>query len=99
MPNIFEPFLTTKEVGKGTGLGLATVIGTVQQSNGFITVDSNPGHGATFSVYLPLSGGSIEPGGKRDREAGCTGGDETILLVEDARVVRELTTQALEGQG
>ena len=71
----------------------------MQQSDGFVTVTSDPGRGATFSVYLPLSGGSIEPGGKRDREAGCTGGDETILLVEDARVVRELTTQALEGQG
>jgi PAS domain S-box-containing protein len=99
MQNLFEPFFTTKEIGKGTGLGLATVIGTVQQSDGFVTVTSDPGRGATFSVYLPLSGGSIDPGAKRDREAGCTGGDETILLVEDARVVRELTTQALEGQG
>jgi two-component system cell cycle sensor histidine kinase/response regulator CckA len=99
MANIFEPFFTTKEFGKGTGLGLATVIGTVQQSDGFITVESNPGHGATFSVYLPVSAGSIVPADQAGRPAGSTGGNETILLVEDAPVVRELATRGLEGRG
>jgi CheY-like chemotaxis protein len=99
MPNIFEPFFTTKEVGKGTGLGLATVYGTVQQSGGFITVESEPGRGSTFSIYLPLGERSAEPGGKADHPPASRGGDETILLVEDAALVREFTALALEGLG
>jgi PAS domain S-box-containing protein len=99
MANIFEPFFTTKDVGKGTGLGLATVYGTVRQSDGFITVDSEPGRGASFSVYLPLSKRDTASPGEAGRLVASTPGNETILLVEDADVVRELTMRALELQG
>jgi len=94
-PYVFDPFFTTKEVGKGTGLGLATAYGTVQQSDGFIAVDSEPGEGATFWVYLPLSAHaavSDSPEPDRDRSTGT----ETILLVEDEQIVRDLTLEALE---
>jgi PAS domain S-box-containing protein len=97
-PRLFEPFFTTKDVGKGTGLGLASVYGTVRQSDGFVTVESEPGRGASFHVFLPLvvdDATSIcdEPAG------GATDGVETILLVEDEESVRDLTKQALELNG
>ena len=96
---IFEPFFTTKEPGKGTGLGLSSVYGIVQQSGGNITVDSSPGRGAKFSVFLPRYIGS-EPATatKLDRRR-LPGGSETLLLVEDEAAVRSSARRLLERQG
>ncbi|HYH47642.1 MAG TPA: ATP-binding protein, partial [Thermoanaerobaculia bacterium] len=94
---IFEPFFTTKKVGEGTGLGLATVYGIVKQSRGHIFVDSAPGHGAAFSIYLPAA----EDKGQAAGLAAGTGdsGDETILLVEDEDEVRTVLRQTLAARG
>ncbi|NUR75437.1 MAG: response regulator [Thermoleophilia bacterium] len=78
---------------------MATVYGSVRQSGGFITVESELGRGAAFSVYLPLSGRGTGPTGEAASPSESTGGNETILLVEDADVVRELTSKALELEG
>jgi two-component system cell cycle sensor histidine kinase/response regulator CckA len=96
--HLFEPFFTTKEVGKGTGLGLATVYGIVQQSDGFVTVDSAPGSGATFRVFLPLSAKqpAVEHG---PQTPPLPAGSETILLVEDETIVRDLARTILELRG
>jgi PAS domain S-box-containing protein len=96
--HIFEPFYTTKEVGHGTGLGLATVYGIVTQSGGHIEVSSTPGVGSTFRIYLPASAGAVEA------EAGAPaavvpGGMETVLLVEEERAVRALMAQMLRRRG
>jgi two-component system cell cycle sensor histidine kinase/response regulator CckA len=97
--HIFEPFFTTKEVGKGTGLGLSTVYGVVKQSGGYITVDSAPGKGASFKVYLPR----IEEQAKVEAPASAQGGSlrgaENILLVEDADALRKLAQTFLEANG
>jgi PAS domain S-box-containing protein len=89
--HLFEPFFTTKGVGKGTGLGLASVYGTVRQSDGFVTVESEVGRGASFRVFLPLAVGVEATGPSPERHAGTTHGSETILLVEDEETVRDLT--------
>ncbi len=96
---IFEPFYTTKEIGKGTGLGMAIIYGIVKQHNGYINVYSEPGSGTTFRVYLPLLAEE-----KNDRQTTqCTerpvGGTETILLVEDDFTVRDLHRIILEEAG
>jgi PAS domain S-box-containing protein len=96
---IFEPFFTTKEQGKGTGLGLSTVYGIVEQSGGFIEVDSAPGRGTTFTVFLPrLEERARTPGAEAATPASMSG-DETVLLVEDEAGVRAVAREALESHG
>jgi len=99
LAHIFEPFFTTKERGKGTGLGLATVYGVVKQSNGYIWVDSAPGKGSSFKIYLPRHTGAVTTevqGGDSDERL-C--GSEAILLVEDAEPLRKLAGTFLEAGG
>ena len=101
LAQIFEPFFTTKEVGKGTGLGLATVYGIVMQSGGRIHVDSEPGHGTTFTIYLPRVREAASPP-KEATPAGRIASpsrSKTVLLVEDSDTVRELTRNILELTG
>jgi len=96
--HLFEPFFTTKEVGKGTGLGLATVYGIVKQSDGYISVYSEPGHGSSFKIYLPRvatpAGAAAGP-----QKGGPARGTETVLVVEDEPAVLSLSRRALEAQG
>jgi two-component system cell cycle sensor histidine kinase/response regulator CckA len=96
---IFEPFFTTKEVGKGTGLGLATVYGIVKQHQGWIEVESEPGKGTVFKVFLPHSVEAAEPADEPPAEKAARGGTETILVVEDEVAVRELVCILLAGHG
>jgi two-component system, cell cycle sensor histidine kinase and response regulator CckA len=96
---IFEPFFTTKEAGKGTGLGLSTVYGIVKQSNGFIWVYSEPGHGTTFKVYIPTVDTEISPRKSKAPSVQQQMGVETILLVEDDPALRTLTQKVLERNG
>ncbi len=93
---LFEPFFTTKEVGKGTGLGLATVYGIVRQSQGHITVDSSPGAGTTFHIYLPLAEGSPAAPAPPSESRPVSRGRETVLLIEDEEPVRRLARMGLE---
>jgi CheY-like chemotaxis protein len=97
--HIFEPFFTTKELGKGTGLGLATVYGVVKQSGGYIWVYSEPGQGSSFKIYLPRVTEAPAPARAGQHGSGPVGGSETILLVEDDEMVRVLTRRMLEGRG
>jgi len=97
---IFEPFFTTKEIGKGTGLGLATVYGIVQQAGGHVWVYSEPGRGTTFKIYLPSAEHKI--GGKAKAETRVVTPRRegvTVLLVEDDDLMRQLTRQLLEEHG
>ena len=97
---LFEPFYTTKELGKGTGLGLATVYGIVKQSGGFVWVYSELGKGTTFKVYLPLVEGIAEPRASgKPRSVEMFRGTETILLVEDAEPLRVLAREFLQHAG
>jgi len=97
--HLFEPFFTTKEVGKGTGLGLATVYGIVKQSGGYIWVYSEVGHGTTVKVYLPRVPGVAEAPAPAAEPKPVRGGHETVLLVEDATPVRALARRSLEARG
>jgi signal transduction histidine kinase/ActR/RegA family two-component response regulator len=97
--HLFEPFFTTKEVGRGTGLGLATVYGIVKQNEGFINVYSAPGVGTTFKVYLPrFVGGAIEQPFERTSET-PKGSGETVLLVEDEAMILQVSRAMLEELG
>src|SRR6202007_277354 len=97
---IFEPFFATKEVGKGTGLGLATVYGIVKQSGGHITIYSEVGHGTVFKTYLPrVEHAPTAPERERSPEAGRRGGAETVLLVEDDEGLRALAREILSIAG
>jgi PAS domain S-box-containing protein len=97
--HIFEPFYTTKESGRGTGLGLSTVYGIVKQSGGYIWVYSELGKGSTFKVYLPRVDGPVEEPGVAQPRALSQRGAETILLVEDEEAVRDLIHTVLAENG
>jgi signal transduction histidine kinase/DNA-binding NtrC family response regulator len=100
LPRLFEPFFTTKEVGKGTGLGLATVYGIVQQHEGWIEVVSQLGAGASFKIFLPaLEASAVAVSVAEPVQATPTGGSETILVVEDDAAVRSLTKRMLIRSG
>ncbi len=99
LPRIFEPFFTTKDVGKGTGLGLATVFGIVQQHHGSIDVESTVGRGTTFHVYLPRIQVPAAPPAVEVPELPARGRGETILLVEDEPAVREVGIVTLRRYG
>lgn len=99
LSKIFEPFYTTKEQGKGTGLGLATVYGIVKQNKGFINVYSELGRGTTFNIYLPSHDTDRGERGTLDRAESIPQGGETILIVEDAPAILTMATQMLEGFG
>ncbi|MBI2921854.1 MAG: response regulator [Planctomycetes bacterium] len=96
---IFEPFFTTKEPGKGTGLGLATVYGIVRQSGGYIDVESAPGQGATFRIYLPSVSEPTTRTPPRRPPPVSARGTETIMIVEDEEAVRKLSAQVLRTYG
>jgi CheY-like chemotaxis protein len=98
LDRIFEPFFSTKEVGKGTGLGLATVYGIVKQHQGWIEVISEPGQGTSFRIYFPAAAPAELPSTELQLASErIQGGKETILLVEDEPVVRELVSEVLLG--
>ena len=91
MDHIFEPFYTTKEVGHGTGLGLATVYGIIKQSQGYIYVESEVGIGSTFRVYMPLDFSSEQEEKRPTLRGPMSGGTETLLIAEDESIVRYVT--------
>ena len=96
--HIFEPFYTTKEVGKGTGLGLATAFGAIKQNNGFVHVSSEPGQGTLFAIFLPREI-TAQPDQQADSHQALRRGAETILLVEDDEMLLEVETIMLEQGG
>ena len=98
MKHIFEPFYTTKGIGKGTGMGLATVYGIVKQNNGVISCGSEPGQGAVFKIYWPTMAAEDQNAADEDSEP-LAGGSETILLVEDDAQIREITGSQLREAG
>jgi two-component system cell cycle sensor histidine kinase/response regulator CckA len=99
LAHIFEPFFTTKEYGKGTGLGLSTVYGIVKQSEGFIWVNSDAGSGSTFKIYFPRVWEQLPETTPIHKSSKSLSGQETILLVEDEEMVRELAVRILTEKG
>jgi PAS domain S-box-containing protein len=99
LAHVFEPFFTTKPAGQGTGLGLATVYGIVKQSGGHIEVETEPGKGAAFRVYLPMTERAAEPAPTDVLSPSARGGSETILLLEDDATLRSLVHEILEQAG
>jgi len=98
LPHLFEPFFTTKEMGKGTGLGLATVYGIVKQNKGFINVYSEPGQGSTFNIYLPRYSDCSGPAIEAALDTAAMG-SETVLVVEDEPMILDIATTMLESLG
>jgi CheY-like chemotaxis protein len=99
LSKLFEPFFTTKEVGKGTGLGLATVYGIVKQHQGWIEVESELGKGSVFKVYLPTSAKPLVSRNGKNAPQNVRGGNETVLLVEDEAGVLSLARGILKSYG
>ncbi len=99
LAQVFEPFFTTKEVGRGTGLGLATVYGIVKQNNGFVNVYSEPGAGTTVRIYLPRHSAENSQVDKESEKAIDRGQGETVLIVEDEITILKLTSRILENVG
>ena len=99
LAHIFEPFFTTKEMGKGTGLGLATVYGIVKQSGGYVWVDSEPNKGASFQIFLPRVAEISQSQAARPYLGENLRGSETILLVEDSEAIRKLAAAFLSSHG
>ena len=97
--HLFEPFFTTKRRDKGTGLGLATVYGTVKQLGGFVFVESQPQHGTTFKIYLPRTDAPLEPRVAHEQEVSSMVGNEVVLLVEDDEGVRRFSRTVLARHG
>ncbi len=97
--HLFEPFFTTKELGKGTGLGLSSVYGIVSAAHGGIRIDSAPGRGTDFSIYLPREPSTERATPAHRHAAEAAGGSEIVLLVEDDAILRELIGDALCGRG
>jgi signal transduction histidine kinase len=97
--HVFEPFFTTKEPGKGTGLGLSTVYGIVKQSGGYLDLESSPGAGSTFTIYLPRLEGIVEPLKVKIPLTASFRGEETVLLVEDEDMLRGLLAKFLRFYG
>jgi PAS domain S-box-containing protein len=97
--HIFEPFFTTKELGKGTGLGLSTVYGIIKQSGGYIWVESRPEEGTSFQIFLPQAEGQAVVQEGRPQATSLLQGTETILVVEDNELVRNMTSEALKQYG
>jgi two-component system cell cycle sensor histidine kinase/response regulator CckA len=94
---VFEPFFTTKEMGRGTGLGLASAYGIIKNHGGVIDVQSTPGKGSRFSVYLPVSSGSVNP--EQEPARGIVQGKGTILLVDDEKIVLDVSGKLIEHLG
>ena len=95
MSRLYEPFFTTKEVGKGTGMGLATAYGLIKQHNGWIEAESKVGKGTKFKIFLPISDKQLKPEGTTQASARTSGGNETILVVEDEELVLEFVASLL----
>jgi two-component system, cell cycle sensor histidine kinase and response regulator CckA len=97
LEKIFDPFFTTKEIGRGTGLGLATVYGIVRQNDGLVNVYSEPGSGTSFRIYLPGQSGAVADAQKPEDRTTAKGHGETVLIVEDERAILNLVKRILTG--